>query len=254
MGSEYIPPVRLAILEADTPVPGVRAKFGSYGGVFTNLFERTCASLKPPVPLASVLELSSHDIVNDLTSYPDPETIDAILITGSKYSAYDNDEWIIRLVQYTRQCLEGGCVRVIGVCFGHQIVGRAMGVDVGKNIRGWELSVTEHELTNEGKKLFGVEKLAIHQMHRDVVFSYPPGAVPLARTELCPVQAMYIPRRLITVQGHPEFTEDIVREILEMRRYGGILSENIFEDGMRRVANKHDGVAVARAFLRFLRE
>lgn len=65
---------------------------------------------------------------------------------------------------------------------------------------------------------------------------------------------MHIPKRLITVQGHPEFTEDMVREILEMRRYGGILGEDVFEDGMRRVANKHDGVAVARAFLRFLRE
>ncbi|KAI1211114.1 class I glutamine amidotransferase-like protein [Annulohypoxylon truncatum] len=254
MGSEYIPPVRLAILEADTPVPGVKAKYGSYGGVFTHLFERACASLSPPQPLSSLLELSYHDVVNDLNSYPDPKAIDAILISGSKHSAYEDDEWIVRLVEYTRQCLEGGRVRVIGVCFGHQIVGRAMGAEVGKNVLGWELSVTEHELTNEGKKLFGVEKLAIHQMHRDIVFSLPPGAVQLARTDVCPVQAIYIPKRVITVQGHPEFTADMVREILEMRRYGGILSENVFEDGMRRVNNKHDGVAVARAFLRFLRE
>lgn len=91
-------------------------------------------------------------------------------------------------------------------------------------------------------------------MHRDQVFSLPPGAVPLASTDVCAVQAMHIPRRLITVQGHPEFTEDMVKEILEMRRYGGILGPDIFEDGMRRVANKHDGVTVARAFLRFLRE
>lgn len=159
MGSEYIPPVRLAILEADTPVPGVKAKFGSYGGVFKYLFERACASLNPPQPLSSLLEISSHDVVNDLDSYPDPKTIDAILISGSKHSAYEDDEWIVRLVEYTQQCLESGRVRVIGICFGHQIVGRAMGAEVGKNVLGWELSVTEHELTNEGKKLFGVEKL-----------------------------------------------------------------------------------------------
>ncbi|KAI5861955.1 class I glutamine amidotransferase-like protein [Durotheca rogersii] len=254
MGSVYIPPVRLAVLEADTPVPGAKAKFGSYGGVFKHLFERACASLSPPVPLSSLLELSSHDVVNDLSSYPDPATIDAILITGAKYSAYDNDEWILRLVEYTKKCLDGGRVRVVGICFGHQIVGRALGCHVGQSRNGWELSVTEHKLTDEGKKLFGLEKMAIHQMHRDAVFSYPPGAVPLARTEACPVQAMYIPRKVITVQGHPEFNEEIVREILEMRRYGGILSVDVFEDGMRRVANKHDGVAVARAFLRFLRE
>lgn len=91
-------------------------------------------------------------------------------------------------------------------------------------------------------------------MHRDIVFSLPPGSVQLARTDVCPIQAIYVPKRVITVQGHPEFTGDMVREILEMRRYGGILTEEVFEDGMRRVNNKHDGVAVARAFLRFLRE
>ncbi|KAI1101825.1 class I glutamine amidotransferase-like protein [Jackrogersella minutella] len=254
MGSEYIPPVRLAILEADTPVPGIRAKFGTYGGVFRYLFERACASLNPPQPLSSQLAISHHDVVNDLSSYPDTNTIDAVLITGSKHSAYENDEWIVRLVEYTRQCIEGGRVRVIGVCFGHQIVGRAMGAEVGKNVLGWELSVTEHELTDAGKKLFGLEKLAIHQMHRDIVYNLPPGAVELARTSPCPIQAIYVPRVVITVQGHPEFTGEMVQEILEMRRYGGILTEEVYEDGMRRVNNKHDGVVVARAFLRFLHE
>jgi GMP synthase-like glutamine amidotransferase len=109
--------------------------------------------------LESQLVLSSHDIVNDLTAYPDPESIDAILITGSKYNAFDNDEWIVRLVQFTRRCIEGGRIRVIGVCFGHQIIGRALGAELGRNTRGWEVSVVEHQLTDEGKKVFGMEKM-----------------------------------------------------------------------------------------------
>ncbi|KAI6085767.1 class I glutamine amidotransferase-like protein [Hypoxylon rubiginosum] len=255
MASESPAPIRLAILEADTPVPGVKAKYGSYGGVFTYLFERACASLTPsPQPLSSVLQLSTHDIVNDPSAYPDPESIDAVLISGSKYSAYETEDWIERLVQYTRRCLEGGRVRVVGVCFGHQIVGRALGAEVARNVRGWEISVTQCELSDEGKKVFGLEKLAIHQMHRDAVFSLPPGAVALARTDVCAIQSMYTPKRFLTVQGHPEFTADMVSEILEMRRYGGILGQDVFEDGMRRVAEKQDGVVVAQAFLRFLRE
>ncbi|CAJ2513970.1 Uu.00g020890.m01.CDS01 [Anthostomella pinea] len=255
MGSENtIAPIRLAILEADTPVPGIQAKYKSYGGVFTYLFERACAALDPPQPLQSQLTLSFHDIVNDPAAYPDPETIDAVLITGSKYNAFEMDEWIVRLVQYTKRCLEGGRVRVVGVCFGHQIVGRALGAEVGRNTRGWELSVVDHELTEEGKKLFGMDKLSIHQMHRDAVLTFPPGVARLAQTDICPNQAMYVPRRMITVQGHPEFTEDMVREILEMRKYGGIIGDDIFQDGMRRVANKQDGVAVAKVFLKFMRE
>ncbi|XXG99384.1 hypothetical protein Hte_005721 [Hypoxylon texense] len=256
MGSETTAaPIRLAILEADTPVPGVQAKYGSYGGVFTHLFERACAALAPaPQPLASVLALSAHDVVRDPSAYPDPEAVDAVLISGSKYSAYENDEWIVRLVQYTRRCLETGRVRVVGVCFGHQIVGRALGAEVARNVRGWEISVTQCELSDEGKKIFGLEKLAIHQMHRDAVFTLPPGAVALARTDVCAIQSMYAPGRFLTVQGHPEFTADMVSEILEMRRYGGILGQDIFEDGMRRVSDKQDGVKVAQAFLRFLRD
>ncbi|KAI0016876.1 putative class I glutamine amidotransferase [Xylariomycetidae sp. FL0641] len=244
-------PIRLAILEADTPVPGIKDKYGSYGGVFTYLFERALA----PEPISSQLKLSFHDVVNDPTgAYPDPETIDAILITGSKHDSFAHDEWIERLVQFTKRCLEGGRVRVVGVCFGHQIVARAMGAEVGRNTRGWEISVVEHNLTDEGKKVFGMDKLAIHQMHRDAVLSFPPGAVHLAQTDVCQNQAMYIPGRMISVQGHPEFTEDMVREILKLRKYGGILGDDIYEDGMRRVANKQDGVEVAKAFLRFLRD
>ena len=38
-------------------------------------------------------------------------------------------------------------------------MGRAMGVEVGRNERGWEASVCEVELTGEGRRVFGVEKL-----------------------------------------------------------------------------------------------
>lgn len=91
-------------------------------------------------------------------------------------------------------------------------------------------------------------------MHRDAVLTFPPGVAQLARTDVCANQAMYVPRRVISVQGHPEFTEEMVREILELRKYGGILGDDIYNDGINRVSNKHDGVAVAQAFLRFLQQ
>ena len=50
-------------------------------------------------------------------------------------------------------------IKLSGVCFGHQIVARALGATVARNERGWELSVTPHELSDEGKKIFGTDKL-----------------------------------------------------------------------------------------------
>jgi GMP synthase-like glutamine amidotransferase len=58
-----------------------------------------------------------------------------------------------------KQVLEKDRVRVIGVCFGHQIVGRALNQYVNRGEVGWEVSVTPVELSELGKKLFRREKL-----------------------------------------------------------------------------------------------
>jgi GMP synthase-like glutamine amidotransferase len=55
--------------------------------------------------------------------------------------------------------LDAGRVRVIGVCFGHQIVARALGARVAPSPGGWELSVTEVQLSKEGRRVFGGESL-----------------------------------------------------------------------------------------------
>jgi GMP synthase-like glutamine amidotransferase len=91
-------------------------------------------------------------------------------------------------------------------------------------------------------------------MHLDAVFEYPPGVEELAYTQSCNVQGMYIAKRLITVQGHPEFNEEIVRELLTARHELGIFDDETFSDAMSRVDKCQDGVVVAQAFLRFLLE
>lgn len=145
------PPLRLAILEADTPLPAVDAHYNGYHGVFEDLFVRAA----DPASIESVLTLSRHDVVNDLTSYPSLESIDAILITGSKHSAFENDPWITTLVDFTQKAIADPRVRIIGICFGHQIVSRALGVPVQRSDAGWEVSVTETKLTPAGQALFG---------------------------------------------------------------------------------------------------
>jgi hypothetical protein len=74
----------------------------------------------------------------------------------------------------------------------------------------------------------------------------------LGASPTCEVQGLYAPRRLISVQGHPEFNEHIVRELLVTRHEKGILNDEQFKDMIGRVADRHDGVVVAGAFLKFL--
>lgn len=156
------PPIRLAILEADLPLPSVVERLGRFDAIFTSMFEAACKSLNPPQPLGSQLTITAHNVVSgDLTTaYPDPEDIDAVLVTGSRYSAYADDDWIVRLIAFLRRILlTDDRVRVIGVCFGHQIIARALGATVAPSPLGWELSLTEMQLTEMGKVIFGAEKL-----------------------------------------------------------------------------------------------
>lgn len=68
-------------------------------------------------------------------------------------NAFDNTEWILRLVEYVQKMLKHDRIRVIGVCYGHQIVGRALGVKVARS-DAWEISVSEVRLTPKGKQIF----------------------------------------------------------------------------------------------------
>lgn len=86
------------------------------------------------------------------------------------------------------------------------------------------------------------------------MYNYPEGTEELAYTDKCAVQGMYISKRLITVQGHPEFNEEIVRELLTARHASGVFDVETFDDGIGRVDKYQDGVVVAAAFLRFLLE
>lgn len=91
-------------------------------------------------------------------------------------------------------------------------------------------------------------------MHRDIAFAYPDGVESLGSSPVCAVQGMYSPGHLITVQGHPEFTGTIVREILETRHDTGVFDDEAYKTHMKKVDLPHDGLIVGRAFVRFLLE
>ncbi len=154
------PPLRIAVLECDTPLPVVEAKYGRYGEIFKTLLRAGADALSyPGLSASSGLELSAWDVVT-AQKYPSLDDIDAILITGSKHNSFDNDPWILKLVAFTKKVLEQRRVRILGVCFGHQILGRALDAGVGRSEGGWEVSVTAMDLTKRGQEIFGRTSLA----------------------------------------------------------------------------------------------
>lgn len=77
----------------------------------------------------------------------------------AEHDSFANDPWILKLVSFTETLLAQSRVRIIGVCFGHQILGRALGARVGRSDDGWEIAVLPVELTARGKEVFQQDKL-----------------------------------------------------------------------------------------------
>ncbi|KAF8417042.1 GMP synthase [Tirmania nivea] len=256
------PSLRIAILLCGSPMPLTAEKYGTYGGVFKALLEKSAESLKGEIPgIENGLEMTSWDVYQ-AEEYPRLEDIDAILMTGSSFTAYHDLPWIKKLVDFIKTVLAQDRVRIIGICFGHQILGRALGLPVCRNEGAWEISVTPMSLTPTGKRLFEASlkpsMLSLMQMHQDIVKveepELPDGIENLGSTDVCRLQGMYKKGKFISVQGHPEYTPDIVKEMVHVRTEMGIFNKEMHDDAMNRLWNAHDGVAAGSAFLRFLME
>ncbi|KAG9956698.1 hypothetical protein KCU61_g9633, partial [Aureobasidium melanogenum] len=237
-------PKRIAILECDAPLPDVAAKYGSYGDIFQSLLTRGDSE-------SNDLEISKWDVVNEM-EYPDLTNVDAVLLSGSKHNAFEDKPWILKLVAFVRHALAFEQIKVFAICFGHQIVARALGQKVGKNDAGWELAVDKVTLTEQGQILFRKKSLSLHQMHRDIVLDVPPGVTNLGYSERCGVQGLYKPGRLLSIQAHPEFNGDIMSTILAARYQQKILTETEYSDANERACIQHDGAQVADIMLEML--
>lgn len=250
---------RVAIIEADTPIPAVVSELGTYGTIFTNLL--VAAGLSQETTQYSVHHVVEHP--ENLPNLEDPaDPLDAVLISGSKHNSYEDIDWINQLAAFVNAALAKG-VRVVGICFGHQVVARALGAKVGVNPKGWEIAAVPITLTEKGQEVFAEladtaaaadGTINIMQMHRDIVFEVPEGTELLAYTDVCRVQGFYKRGAIWTVQGHPEFTDFIEKSLITLRRDAGAIDPELAADGLKRAHDRNDGPAIAKSIVRFIRD
>ena len=161
---------------------------------------------------------------------------DAFIITGSKYSVYDDFEWISNLKNFINSIISIN-KPILGICFGHQILATCLGGTVLKNPKGWELGSYNISLTKDGLEnpLFNqIENNEVfYESHQDVVTMLPKGAVELAFTEKSN-QSFSYNDMIYGVQFHPEFTYDVTRKLMDLRIEKGIsVDSNILNKSVK---------------------
>ncbi|PWN50129.1 class I glutamine amidotransferase-like protein [Violaceomyces palustris] len=197
--------ISIALLVADTPPRPVVEKVGDYKVIYPNFLESSLESVARHAWQEKVeLQIRPYDVV-DKMEYPDEGQLrdglwDAIMITGSASSATQELAWNVKLAEFIRRTAEDHpLVRIIGICYGHQIIARAFGAKVEENEKGWELSTTEVELNEEGQELLNYKPdegiMRIQQVHKDHVSQVPPSFqgedfINLGSTGKSPIQAL----------------------------------------------------------------
>lgn len=149
--------------------------------------------------------------------FPVVADYDAFVCTGSKASVYDDIPWIHQLKAFTKEVYDSG-KKFVGVCFGHQMMGEALGGKVERAAVGYLIGVHKFNLL-EKPVWMGEAPDSYHilMLCQDQVVKLPPNSAVLASSPECPVGMFTVGETFLGIQGHPEFTPDYNRDVFESR-------------------------------------
>jgi GMP synthase-like glutamine amidotransferase len=164
---------------------------------------------------------------------------------------YDDKPWIAALMDFVRE-LHARRKKLVGICFGHQIVAHALGGRTAKSEKGWGQGLHTHTFSQTPEWHDGqAPEFDILVSHQDQVVENAEGAEVLASSEFCDNAVVQIGDHILTFQGHPEFVPGYSREIMEYRRE--MIGEDVYDRGIASLQRQHQGERVARWIVSFLK-
>jgi GMP synthase-like glutamine amidotransferase len=193
--------MNLAILETGHPPGDLQKRFGDYPTMFAKM-------------LGAAFDIESFDVsAGRLPS--DPAAHNAYLITGSPAGVYDPIEWIEPLSGFIRAAKSS---KMVGVCFGHQIMSEALGGHVEKSDKGWGAGLHRYSIRRREPWMDGAADIAVPASHQDQVIIQPPNTQVVASSHFTPFAAFaWTDRPAISFQFHPEFEPAFAKALIEER-------------------------------------
>ncbi|HVU29595.1 MAG TPA: type 1 glutamine amidotransferase [Sphingomicrobium sp.] len=192
--------MKLAILETGVPPGSLAEEFGTYPAMFQRL-------------LGNGFEVQSFDVQSG--ELPDQGEHHAYLITGSPAGVYDPLPWIEPLQAFIRSASDA---KMVGVCFGHQVMAEALGGHVEKSHKGWGTGLHRYMIVQAEPWIDGEGRIAVPASHQDQVVIQPPNTKIVAASDFTPFAALaWTDRPFISFQFHPEFSPAFAKALIEKR-------------------------------------
>jgi GMP synthase (glutamine-hydrolysing) len=189
----------------------------------------------------------------DGADLPDPADCAGVVITGSHAMVTDELPWSVAVERWLPRVVDAG-TPVFGICYGHQLLARALGGQVGYRAQGREIGTVEVTLDAAATvdPLFAglPATISAHTTHAQSVMALPAGAVRLALNVADPNHAFRFGDTAWGVQFHPEFSVDV------MRAYIVEQAVDLGDAGMdvhALVAGVHETPLAARVLHRFVK-
>jgi GMP synthase-like glutamine amidotransferase len=191
----------LAILEAGAPPPALLAEFGHYPAMFEQLLGTE----------ATTYEVRAGELPPDVGRHS------AYLITGSSAGVYEDLPWIAPLITFLRAAK--GRARLVGICFGHQLMAEAFGGRVEKSAKGWGVGLHSYPIVRHEAWMDDVPLIAAPASHQDQVVQQPPNAELIASSVFTPYAGFsWTDAPAISFQFHPEKSPAFARALYDSRR------------------------------------
>ncbi len=199
--------MKVALLQCDDVRENFLPQFGNYPEMISRLVHRSY-----PDAVIDVFDCRDQHYPEQIDDY------DFYISTGSRHSVYEPLPWIEPLIKFV-QNLDRQNKKMFGICFGHQIIARALQQPVQKSPKGWGIGIAQNRVA--AKPAWMTESrstLGILVSHQDQVMTIPKSATVIAESDFCPYFMVQWNDNLLSIQGHPEWQNDYAAALIHDRR------------------------------------
>lgn len=173
----------------------------------------------------------------------------AIIIPGSPCHIYQNEPHVLKMLKWLKEFYTNpryNHIKLLGICFGHQIFSHATGGEVicrrerkcvfvieSLNFlpKFWELGFVKNS------KVIPVKNMNVMQVHLDEVVTIPEFMKKFSFSESCPCEILVSDdERVFTLQGHPEYTPEFYL-FRTLNNFVSPKSKNLSDDEFEDVLN-----------------